>query len=74
MGNAILSEMRDLSKKQAPFKKSETPKHPVRRAFNQQKIFNESLYRIERHMNDEFEHLKNQRAFEQLERDIEYGK
>ena len=74
MGNAILSEMRDLSKEQATVEKNEAPKHPVRRAFNQQKIFNESLYRIERHMNDEFEHLKNQRAFEQLERGIEYGK
>ncbi|TCI59090.1 MobP2 family relaxase [Exiguobacterium sp. SH0S2] len=74
MGNAILFEMRDLSKEQATCEKNESYKHPVRRAFNQQKIFNESLYRIERHMNDEFEHLKNQRAFEQLERDIEYGK
>ncbi len=74
MGNVILSEMRDLSKEQATFEKNGAPKHPVRRAFKQQKIFNESLYRIERHMNDEFEHLKNQRAFEQLERDIEYGK
>lgn len=74
MGNAILSEMRDLSKEQAICEKNEARKHPVRRAFNQQKNFNESLHRIERHMNDEFEHLKNQRAFEQLERDIEYGK
>ncbi|TCI50339.1 hypothetical protein EVJ30_12880 [Exiguobacterium sp. SH5S13] len=74
MGNAILSEMRDLSKEQAALVKSEAPKHPVRRTFKQQKIFNESLYRIERHMSDEFEHLKNQRAYEQLERDIEYGK
>lgn len=74
MGNAILSEMRDLSKEQTTFEKSEALNHPIRRAFKQQKIFNESLYRIERHMNDEFEHLKNQRAFEQLERDIEYGK
>ncbi|WP_236636114.1 relaxase MobL, partial [Exiguobacterium sp. SH5S13] len=74
MGNAILSEMRDLSKEQTTCEKNEDPKHPVRRAFKQQKLFNESLYRIERHMNDEFEHLKNQRAFEQLERDIEYGK
>lgn len=74
MGNTILSEMRDLSKEQTTLKKNEARKHPVRRAFKQQKIFNESLYRIERHMNDEFEHLKNQRAFEQLERDIEYGK
>ena len=74
MGNAILSEMRNLSKEQMTLKKNAPKKHPVRRAFNQQKIFNESLYRIERHMNDEFEHLKNQRAFEQLERDIEYRK
>ncbi|MCT4783119.1 MULTISPECIES: MobP2 family relaxase [Exiguobacterium] len=74
MGNAILSEMRELAKEQHVNEKSEARKHPVRRAFKQQKIFNESLYRIERHMNDEFEHLKNQRAFEQLERDIEYGK
>ncbi|TCI75679.1 hypothetical protein EVJ20_13400 [Exiguobacterium sp. SH0S1] len=74
MGNAILSEMRDLSKEQVTFEKNEASNHPVRRVFKQQKIFNESLYRIERHMTDEFEHLKNQRAFEQLERDIEYGK
>ena len=74
MGNAILSEMRDLSKEQVILEEKGAPKHPVRRTFKQQKIFNESLYRIERHMNDEFEHLKNQRAFEQLERDIEYGK
>lgn len=74
MGNAILSEMRDLSKEQMALKKNAPKKHPVRRAFNQQKNFNESLHRIDRHMNDEFEHLKNQRAFEQLERDIEYGK
>lgn len=74
MGNAILSEMRELAKEQHVNEKSEPIKHPVRRAFKQQKIFNESLYRIERHMTDEFEHLKNQRAFEQLERDIEYGK
>ncbi|QUE87953.1 MobP2 family relaxase [Exiguobacterium alkaliphilum] len=74
MGNAILSEMRDLSKEQVILEKKGAPKHPVRRAFKQQKLFNESLYRIGRHMNDEFEHLKNQRAFEQLERDIEYGK
>ncbi|WP_236633785.1 MobP2 family relaxase, partial [Exiguobacterium sp. SH5S32] len=74
MGNAILSEMRDLSKEQVTVERNEARNHPVRRAFKHQKIFNESLYRIERHMNDEFEHLKNQRAFEQLERDIEYGK
>lgn len=74
MGNAILSEMRDLSKEQTTVEGNGAPKHPVRRAFKQQKIFNESLYRIKRHMNDEFEHLKNQHAFEQLERDIEYGK
>ena len=74
MGNAILSEMRDLSNEQAKFEKNGDSKHPVRFAFKLQKIFNESLYRIERHMNDEFEHLKNQRAFEKLERDIEYGK
>ncbi|WP_074037999.1 MobP2 family relaxase [Exiguobacterium profundum] len=74
MGNVILSEMRDLSKEQTVVGKNRAPIHPVRRAFNQQKIFTESLYRIERHMNDEFEQLKNQRAFEQLERDIEYGK
>ncbi|WP_214701397.1 MobP2 family relaxase [Exiguobacterium sp. s57] len=74
MGNAILTEMRELAKEQQVNEKSEPIKHPVRRAFKEQKIFNESLYRIERHMNDEFEHLKNQRAFEQLERDIEYGK
>lgn len=74
MGNAILSEMRDMSKEQTIVEKNRAPRHSVRRAFKQLKIFNESLYRIERHMNDEFEHLKNQRAFEQLERDIEYEK
>lgn len=74
MGNAILSEMRESDKSFPKLEKnaSSSPKQKIRSAFRRERIMQETLYRIERHMNDEWDHIKNQRAFEQLEQEVQH--
>ncbi|HAE0520944.1 TPA_asm: hypothetical protein G2720_24415 [Salmonella enterica subsp. enterica serovar Enteritidis str. P125109] len=74
MGNAILSEMRESDKSSPKLTKADTssPKQKIRSAFRRERIMQETLYRIGRHMNDEWDHIKNQRAFEQLEQEVQH--
>ena len=74
MGNAVLFEMRESSKppQKLAKKSASSPKQRIRSAFRRERIMQETLYRIGRHMNDEWDHLKNQRAFEQLEQEVQY--
>ncbi|WP_214721972.1 MobP2 family relaxase [Exiguobacterium sp. s192] len=74
MGNAILCEMRESSKPPQKVAKtvSSSPKQRIQSAFRRERIMQETLYRIGRHMNDEWDHIKNQRAFEQLEQEVQH--
>ncbi|WP_214803038.1 MobP2 family relaxase [Exiguobacterium sp. ERU656] len=74
MGNAILSEMRESPKPPKELAKNteSSSKQKIRSAFRRERIMQETLYRIGRHMNDEWDHIKNQRAFEQLEQEVQY--
>ena len=74
MGNAILSEMLESDKWSPKLTKGDTssPKQKIRLAFRRERIMQETLYRIGRHMNDEWDHIKNQRAFEQLEQEVQH--
>lgn len=74
MGNAILSEMRESSKSPQELAKMKTssPRQNIQAAFRRERIMQETLYRIGRHMNDEWDHIKNQRAFEQLEQEVQH--
>lgn len=74
MGNAILSEMRESDQSSPKLAKNaaSSPKQRIRSAFRRERIMQETLYRIGRHMNDEWEHIKNQRAFEQLEQEVQH--
>ncbi|EZP58335.1 MobP2 family relaxase [Exiguobacterium sp. RIT341] len=73
MGNAILFEMRESSKSPQELAKMKTssPKQKIRSAFRRERIMQETLYRIGRHMNDEWEHIQNQKAYELLQSEIE---
>ncbi|KNH32471.1 MobP2 family relaxase [Exiguobacterium acetylicum] len=74
MGNAILSEMRESSKSPQELAKMKTssPRQNIQAAFRRERIMQETLYRIGRYMNDEWDHIKNQRAFEQLEQEVQH--
>ncbi|WP_312452191.1 relaxase MobL [Exiguobacterium sp.] len=74
MGNTILSEMRESDKSSPKLTKGDisSPKQKIRSAFRRERIMQETLYRIGRHMNDEWDHIKNQRAFEQLEQEVQH--
>ena len=74
MGNTILSEMRESDKSSPKLTKGDTSsaKQKIRSAFRRERITQETLYRIGRHMNDEWDHIKNQRAFEQLEQEVQH--
>ncbi|MDW2886726.1 MobP2 family relaxase [Exiguobacterium artemiae] len=75
MGNAILSEMRESSKSPQKVAKTSSvpsPKQRIQSAFQRERIMQETLYQIGRHMNDEWDHIKNQRAFEQLEQEVQH--
>ncbi|WP_047392448.1 MobP2 family relaxase [Exiguobacterium sp. s168] len=76
MGNAILSEMRESDKSSPKRAKNATssPKQKIRSAFRRERIMQEMLYRIGRHMNDEWEHIQNQKAFELLQQEIDHDR
>lgn len=76
MGNAILSEMRESDNSSPKPTKGDTssPKQKIRSAFRRERIMQETLYRIGRHMNDEWEHVQNQKAFELLQQEIDHDR
>ena len=76
MGNAILSEMResDKSPPELTKKTSSSPKQRIQSAFRRERILQETFYRIGRHMNDEWEHIQNQKAYELLQREVEHDR
>ncbi|WP_312068225.1 relaxase MobL, partial [Exiguobacterium sp.] len=76
MGNAILSEMRESDQSSPQLAKNATssPKQRVRSAFRRERIMQETLYRIGRHMNDEWEHIQNQKEFELLQQEIDHDR
>jgi len=76
MGNAVLSEMRESSTPYQKLTKTKTssPKQRIRSAFRRERIMQETLYRIGRHMNDEWEHIQNQKAYKLLQSEIEHDR
>ena len=77
MGNAILSEMRESSKSPQKVAKTSSvpsPKQRIQSAFRRERIMQETLYRIGRHMNDEWEHIQNQKAYELLQHEVEHDR
>lgn len=68
MGNAILSEVKEFDKK-----KNHVPrKNEVINTFYVRKEMNNSMYVLNRYMKDDLQSMKNQRAFEELQREQEY--
>lgn len=76
MGNAILSEMRESDQSSPKLAKNaaSSPKQRIRSAFRRERIMQETLYRIGRHMNDEWEHIQNQKEFELLQQEIDHDR
>lgn len=68
MGNAILSEVKEFDKK-----KNHIPrKNEVINTFYVRKEMNNSMYLLNRYMKDDLQSMKNQRAFEELQREQEH--
>lgn len=68
MGNALLSEMKEYDKK-----KKELPKgNPRINTFYTRKEINNIMFLMNRYTRDNLEQLKNQRAFEELQREQEH--
>lgn len=68
MGNAILNEVKEFDKK-----KNHVPrKNKAVNTFHIRREMNNSMYVLNRYMRDNLQSLKNQRAFEELQREQEY--
>lgn len=68
MGNAILNEVKEFDKK-----KNHVPrKNKAVNTFHIRREMNNSMYVLNRYMKDNLQSLKNQRAFEELQREQEY--
>jgi MobL relaxases len=69
MGNTILKEIKEYDYKI----KSDSIKNKIQKIKRDREISN-FMFRMNREMNDNLQHYKNQRAFEQFEREQEFGK
>ncbi|MGG4385273.1 MobP2 family relaxase [Priestia megaterium] len=76
MGNAFLKEMKDYDKQQQQIKRMiESRKQSKRPAsFNQHVSMHFALKKIERAFKSEYESWKNQKHYEQLQKDIEHNR
>lgn len=72
MGNTILKELKqyDSNLKSSAFKKKGNKIHKIK----QKRAIDNFMFRLNREMKDNLQHYKNQRAFEEFEREREYGR
>lgn len=77
MGNAILKEMKEYDRnKNKQKRKGHNMKYKSKRldTFYAKREINNTMYHIDRYMKDELQSIKNQRAYEQLQREQEYSR
>ena len=67
MGNTVLGELKEFDKNKNTF----TNKNSKVNTFHVKRELNNSMFLMNRYMKDDLQHMKNQRAFEQLEREAE---
>lgn len=74
MGNAFLKEMKDYDKQQQQIKRMVESKKQSKRpeSFNQHVSMHFALKKMERAFKSEYESWKNQKHYEQLQKDIEH--
>lgn len=74
MGNAFLKEMKDYDKQQQQIKRMIESKKQSKRpaSFNQKVSMHFALKKMERAFKSEYESWKNQKHYEQLQKDIEH--
>lgn len=68
MGNTILKEVKEYDKKQNDFPRKDGKVN----SFYFKRALNNSVYLMNRYMNDDLQSMKNQRAYEELQREQEY--
>lgn len=72
MGNTVLKEVKEYDKKlNAPVTKKTNDRTS---AFKAKRDLNKIMFMMNRHMNDDIQSFKNQRAYEQLQREQEMGR
>ncbi|SFH60646.1 hypothetical protein SAMN04487776_1409 [Priestia megaterium] len=76
MGNAFLKEMKDYDKQQQQIKRMIESKKQSKRpaSFNQKVSMHFELKKMERAFKSEYESWKNQKHYEQLQKDIEHNR
>ena len=76
MGNAFLKEMKDYDKQQQQIKRMVESKKQSKRpaSFNQKVSMHFALKKMERAFKSEYESWKNQKHYEQLQKDIEHNR
>lgn len=68
MGNTILKEVKEYDKKQNDFPRKDGKVN----SFYFKRALNNSVYLMNRYMKDDLQSMKNQRAYEELQREQEY--
>ena len=68
MGNTILKEVKEYDKKQKELPKKEGKVN----SFHFKRALNNTVYHMNRYMKDDLQSMKNQRAYEELQREQEY--
>lgn len=68
MGNTILKEVKAYDQKQNDFPRKEGKVN----SFHFKRALNNSVYLMDRYMNDDLQSMKNQRVYEELQREQEY--
>jgi len=76
MGNALLKEMKDYDKQQQQIKRMVESRKQSKRpeSFNQHVSMHFALKKMERAFKSEYESWKNQKHYEQLQKDIEHNR
>lgn len=72
MGNTILKEIKQYDNRKNEIIKSGKQTKSGFQSFYLKRALNNSMYMMNRYMKDDLQSLKNQRAFEQLQREQEY--
>ncbi len=70
LGNTILTELRQFDKEIHSTSQNK-PKQAQKQAHSSPSAVNDSIKRLKRYLNNDFEHVKNQLAYKELEREIE---
>lgn len=68
MGNTILKEVKEYDKKQKELPRKEGKVN----SFHFKRALNNTVYHMNRYMKDDLQSMKNQRAYEELQREQEY--